>query len=457
MTRIGNRSEEKVIIHEDKRNALLPIYLGFLEELIAQYPTEKSAEFSKLVNFTVNKTIPIHDWFDYRQGYSARLVRKVLLNDKPPRDYYILDPFVGVGTTCLVAQALGYQSIGFDINPVACFAAKVKTSNYNREEQARIQKFIEEFKPVRSEIIPESAVVRTSFNHENFEKLMGIKGFYEGIDEPKINSFFKLAYLSIVEDCSLRVKDGNGLKLVKNKKIVRDVQAYFLKKARKMIDDITKHQCYFEPFIFSNLERNYKPEAIIINNSMSEKESFNEIKDLRIGEVIFSPPYANCFDYCEVYKLEIWMGTFVQNYSDFKRYRDGAVRSHVNASFDHSIKHYNQMADIIAELIGCFNIWNKNIPDMIRGYFDDMTKVLMLLKNILIEKAKCYIVVANSAYKGILVPTDLLIARIAETIGFKVNNLIQARKIRTSSQQMKQLQKYHIDLTRESIIILENS
>jgi len=102
-----------------------------------------------------------------------------------------------------------------------------------------------------------------------------------------------------------------------------------------------------------------------------------------------------------------------------------------------------------------FTIWNKNIPDMIRGYFDDMTEILRRLKTLMISGSKCYIVVANSGYKGVIVPTDLLLADIAEELGYKVLNMIYARKIRASSQQMKELHNSYDNLMRESIIVLE--
>ena len=44
------------------------------------------------------------------------------------------------------------------------------------------------------------------------------------------------------------------------------------------------------------------------------------IKDSSIDGIIFSPPYANCFDYTEIYKLELWFGGFVKDYSELKNY-----------------------------------------------------------------------------------------------------------------------------------------
>ena len=52
------------------------------------------------------------------------------------------------------------------------------------------------------------------------------------------------------------------------------------------------------------------------------------------------------------------------------------MRSHVNSKFDHTIQNNITDVDTIANLISTYNIWNKNIPDMLRGYFDDMFEIL---------------------------------------------------------------------------------
>ena len=151
---------------------------------------------------------------------------------------------------------------------------------------------------------------------------------------------------------------------------------------------------------------------------------------------------------------ELWIGGFVKSYSDFEKYRSIALRSHVNSKFDHKIKFSNDDVNTIASLISAFNIWNKNIPDMLKGYFDDMRLLLSNVFKMMNKGAKCYIVVANSAYKGILVPTDMLLADMAKNIGYTVNGIHVARKIRSSSQQMKGLYETYDNLMRESIVEL---
>ena len=83
------------------------------------------------------------------------------------------------------------------------------------------------------------------------------------------------------------IKDGNGLKFKKNYKAVPDLVRLYLDKASEMLSDIR----------MSNEDKENK----IILGSMITEEAFNKVKDMPIGLCVFSPPYANCFDYCEVY------------------------------------------------------------------------------------------------------------------------------------------------------------
>jgi len=439
MRNTPRKSAENIIKNGKLHKLIAPKYVQLIDDLSRKYKVTEDAYFSELVNFKQNKEIPKHSWFIYKQGYSESLVKELISREKPSKKYYVLDPFSGVGTTNVVAQSLGYKSIGFDINPVATFAATVKTSHFSDSEIAEIRRYIKNFVPRRSKAIPDSPLLVKSFTDKTFDSLMSVKGFCEDISNKKVSNFFKLAYLSIVEECSNRLKDGNGIKIAKNKKIINDVSGLFLKKAAMMLSDLSSS--------------NYSQNALIIDGSLNN--NFKEIRDKKIGIVIFSPPYANCFDYCEVYKMELWMGDFVQAYGDFKQYRDLAVRSHVNATFNHAVKYKNPKVDLIADTVSCFNVWNKNIPDMIRGYFDDMTQIFEKLYASMVKGSKCFIVVANSGYRGILVPTDLLFADIGKQIGFKNVDIIHARKMRASSQQMKDLNGRYGTLMRESIVVLE--
>ena len=52
-----------------------------------------------------------------------KLITEIGLNENER----VLDPFCGSGTTLLEAQKLGYESVGIDLNPIACLISRVKT------------------------------------------------------------------------------------------------------------------------------------------------------------------------------------------------------------------------------------------------------------------------------------------------------------------------------------------
>jgi hypothetical protein len=242
--------------------------------------------------------------------------------------------------------------------------------------------------------------------------------------------------LSVLEDCSIAKKDGNGLKYPKNKD-VKDIKQEFNNKIIQMLKDIS-------------LENKTKFKVYNINSINSQNELklyFNKV-DL----TIFSPPYLNCFDYTEVYKMELWFGDFVKDYSDLKSIRNETVSSHLNKNMTSIKNSDNRISQIITQ-ISKKKLWNNKISAMIDNYFNDLESVLKTIYKLSSKNAKCVIVVGNSAYNETVIPTDLLLANIGRKIGFNKVKIIIARKLGTSSQQYKNVNAPN--LLRESIIILE--
>lgn len=437
----NRKSEEKVVVDKEVYDKFIIPYLTLIEALSKEYKVKLDNSFTELVNFKTNKLLPIHNWFDYKQGYADGLVRRLIEVSKIDKDDYILDPFNGVGTTQVTSQKLGIKSVGLDINPVANFAAKVKTTKYSDNDKKIIGQTLTDISNYykKTKRVPKYKKINEIFTPQQLVQILNIKGFYESIDSTNVRDFFKLAYLSIIEDISNRVKDGNGIKIARTKKPIIDVYKYYELKCHRMLSELPKTKSL--------------PDAKIIDGSILDDKVYEKLKKLNIGGVIYSPPYANCFDYLEVYKMEVWLGDFVNDYEDFVKFRSVAIRSHVNSKFSKIIKHKNAKVEVISSLIGAHNIWNKNIPSMLLGYFDDMHEVIRRTYEISREGSLCAIVVANSGYKGVIVPTDLLLADIANQIGYKVEEILLAREIRASSQQMA-LFKGKNSLMRESIIIL---
>ena len=194
----------------------------------------------------------------------------------------------------------------------------------------------------------------------------------------------------------------------------------------------------------------------------SYSRMFEKKSNKKLGAIIFSPPYANAFDYYESYKMELLFGQLydMENYQFHKKQQ---IRNY-RISYGKEIRCDYPTIELLCDAVN-FAIPQKEaitgkrdartrlMPNMLRGYFTDMGQVLKELYDALDKNGCCYIVVDQSAYVGVIIPTDVLLARIAETIGFEVDNIVVCRKASTSVQQRKAY-PYLGSTLRESIVCL---
>ena len=140
-------------------------------------------------------------------------------------------------------------------------------------------------------------------------------------------------------------------------------------------------------------------------------------------------------------------------YAEWEREREirkSALTSHVQIQIPETsypnVKEIDTFLNHLNSLNG--NLWNSNIPNMIKGYFNDMEGVLRDVYNKLDVNGKAYINVSNSAYGKKICNVDLILSEIAEGLNFTVDEIRIARIINTSSQQKID------EPMRESVIVL---
>ena len=76
-------------------------------------------------SFAGNKSKPIHRWVPWIAGFSSEFVKNIIDQHLLEKGI-VLDPFSGVGTTLVEAALAGHDVIGFEINPYAALACRVK-------------------------------------------------------------------------------------------------------------------------------------------------------------------------------------------------------------------------------------------------------------------------------------------------------------------------------------------
>jgi DNA modification methylase len=79
------------------------------------------------VSLGTRRTNSPHEFYRYPARFSPRFAAAAIEEFTSPGDV-VLDPFVGGGTTLVEGMRLGRRTVGGDLNPLATFVSRVKTT-----------------------------------------------------------------------------------------------------------------------------------------------------------------------------------------------------------------------------------------------------------------------------------------------------------------------------------------
>lgn len=448
-------------LFENEDSDKLSEQIKIFSTIESNLPLFNAKSFGNQVHFQNAHKTPIQRWFPYREGYSINLVNSFL--NELNITGVVFDPFCGSGTTLLASRNKNLKSFGIDINPISALVSEVANQCYGRTDIELINdklNRIESISTIEEEYTSNFELASKIFNRDIFQSLLFLKSIIDQIEDMKISKLFQVAWLSIIESVSNIKKEGNGIKYKNRKRIpsgyinidkekweqqnfpedkLNLVKSKLVAKIKIMLDDIENHYgiCDNQPRIFND-------------NCLNFADYIDE--DFQL--TFYSPPYCNCFDYFEIHKVELWLGGFVQNKMEFKALRNKGFRSNTNSLNGKGIKYYNRNVESLITLFDIEKLWSKKIPSVVRGYFDDTYSLLKSIFNHTQKNGYVGIVVGNSAYSGIIIPTDIIIADIAKELGFKVKDIFITRHLTTSSQQKTSLNPIK-EFLRESIVLLQ--
>lgn len=158
--------------------------------------------------FANNKSLPIHRWVPWIAGFSSDFVKDVLRRYTNGAST-ILDPFTGVGTTLVEAVMFGHNVVGFEINPYAALASRVKVNSYTVDTPI-LDKYKLEFKQfydekLQSDYVPKSSPpkgfkTRSAFySLKVLHKVLIFQDFVNLIEDRKISDLFKVAFTPLLK------------------------------------------------------------------------------------------------------------------------------------------------------------------------------------------------------------------------------------------------------------------
>lgn len=396
-----------------------------------------------LVSYVGNKEVPLLRLYRYKEAFAFRFVDEWISHFGAGREDTIFDPFCGMGTTLLAASCRGIPAIGIDRLPVAVFIARTLPLFF----QVRPGELTEIFEHLRhiapsaepAPVAMDVAIMGLAFPTDTLLALCQWKTAIDRL-EPPFQDIFLLLFFSVMEPCSYTSKDGQFLRLRREKRPA-DPEEALAGKVREAEQDIQRIREL-------GWDTTFLPFQVILGDTRRLDDVPFERPPTAI---ITSPPYANRYDYTRTYSLELCFH-FVQNFAELRALRHSMLRSHIEARLlpaeDAPHPAVREMVDFLRACGRALN--NPRIPDMLTAYFVDMQKAIREWKRALATSAWIAMVVDNVRFEGWMLPVDLILSEMAEEEGFTVKEIVVARYKGNSSQQMGRYGRVPV---RESVVV----
>lgn len=380
------------------------------------------------------RTSPLYSVVPYKEAFSPEVVHEII-ELSGVRDGVLLDPFVGAGTSLLVASERRLAAVGVDVLPFSTFAAAtlldVPAVRWEVVDR-RMKKVLAHPQGQRGKF-PNFPVREWAFGEAALCELSDLDAAISALPAGRERDVMRLALLSSVELMSQATKDGTSLRKRphgggRNGRFGTRHTRLHVRSAFNAKLELLRDGAAEQPLP--------QPGSTVLTG---------DARDLPVvvggrgpfDVAVFSPPYPNRYDYASNYQLELGFG-FVDDAAQLRDLRQRQLRSHLEAPW---VGERTLELDALDEFLSAYlasDLRGKQsgrIFRMVCGYFEDMSAVLCGLHQVMSPGATVGIVVGTQVFGGEQLPTDLLLAAVAEFHGFSVKAIWVARAKGMAVQQ----------------------
>jgi len=327
----------------------------------------------------------------------------------------ICDIFCGSGSALVESRLIGRNAYGIDLNPLAIFLAKAKTTPINPQKLTR--EYIDFLD--RVEKIKDSEIQRPNFKNIDFwfkekviVKLAKLKKAIREIKDETIQNFLMVAFSETVRYSSNTKTGEFKLVRVKADKLEKhdpDVVGIFRKHAEKNITGMTD---------FYKDAKKDSWTKIIYGDSSKD----NGIKVNSIDCIITSPPYGDSrttVAYGQFSRLSAqWIDVF-DDPNDASGVDNDLLGGRATKDLIHKLP-----SDYLKESLEKIAKQDEARARDVLSFNLGLNECLKQAHRILKPKKYFCLVVGNRLVKQVRIPTDFIIAELAEKIGFTCEDII---------------------------------
>jgi len=374
--------------------------------------------------------------------YPARMIpqiaRRLLEKYAKPGDL-VLDPFCGSGTVLVESRLHGMNSIGVDINPLACLLAKVKSTpidpkilrDYWEDLKRKIGRDIEQLRFGALDIdVPKFYGVNMNywFKPLTMKELTVIRNYLMEIKDDEIRMFFEVPFSSTIREVSgVRKGEYKLYRIAENewKHFLPNTFEVFTKNVENAIHRMEEYYRVCDKNVFSKV---FMADTRRMFTKMFPEDA-NILLDGKVKIIVTSPPYGDSrttVAYGQFSRLSsLWL-MFEKSF-DFRtvvRVDETSLGGNPRNLRKLNLASLNQTLELIEKS-------DKERTLDVLAFFSDLYTSLENMYRALDRGGYCSIVIANRTVRRVQIPTHAIIAEMGVEIGFENNITIIPRDIPT--------------------------
>jgi site-specific DNA-methyltransferase (cytosine-N4-specific) len=349
----------------------------------------------------------------YPAKFIPEIPRKLIELYSPPESTFVLDPFCGSGTTLVEAITVGFDSIGVDVNPLACLISRVKTTPLPKDFCESASQIVEKAKTrmLRNDYeIPAIPNLDHWFNTNSQKALATLRSEINSVDSQSLTEALQVALSSIIVRVS-RQESDTRYAAIENDISVEEVYDAFSLATNRLYQRIG--------LFWNNMDiclGKRKGKATVLNKDILSVEP--EDLPSNVGLVVTSPPYPNAYEY--------WL---------YHKYRMYWLGMEPKAVLEHEI--------------GARPHYFKTKPQDEHDFEIQMAQVFNLLSHVMILNGKACFLLGRSIIHGRIIDNAALLQRAAKSNGFALEDSID----RSILSNHKSFNPKHGNITKEAIMV----
>lgn len=392
-----------------------------------------------------------HGLHTYPAMFIPQVARRLIENYSREGDM-VCDIFCGSGTALVESRLTGRNSIGIDLNPLATFLARVKTSEL--EESVLLKNYsklldqLTKIKIIKSDI-PDFFNLDFWFKKDVITDLARLKKAIDKIKNKKIRNFFLVSFSETVR-LSSNSKRGE-FKLVRYPSKNLEMHSpkaidIFKKKTESNIKGMSS--------FYNDVDRNTRTQIIYGDSSKP-----HGIKSSSVDCIVTSPPYGDSrttVAYGQFSRLSSqWLGIY-ENPANANSLDNDLLGGKPAKDFGEDLE--SKTLHRVIKLIATKD--EKRARDVV-SFYKDLNECLKNAHRILKPKKYFCLVVGNRLVKQVRIPTDIIIAELGEALGFTCESIFirnipgKRMPIKTSPTNIKGALEE--TMIRESVVILKKA